>query len=194
MGANNILLDIELDNIKKDTLRNDATNIMQVTKELSNTIDDFRNFYKPNKQSKFVKLEDVVKKSLNIIKPALMNHSIDIVEEYNSNEKIELHDREVMHVILNILKNAQESFQEKQIKNKIITIKTKNRTVSICDNAGEIPQDIIGKIFDPYFSTKNEKNGTGLGLYMSKTIIENHQNGKLSVENIENSVCFKIEF
>ena len=99
-----------------------------------------------------------------------------------------------MHVILNILRNALDSFKQKQIKNQKITIKTENRTISICNNGKGIPEDIIDKIFEPYFSTKNEKNGTGLGLYMSKTIIEEHHNGKLSVKNIDDVVCFTIKF
>ena len=193
MGANNILADIELDSIDENTLKDSANNIAATTKELSKTIDDFRNFYKPNKQSVIIKLEDVIEKSLNIVRTSLINNSINIIEEYNSKEEIELYDNEMMQVILNILKNAQDSFQGKESKNQKIIIKTENRTISICNNGEGISEDIIDKIFDPYFSTKDEKNGTGLGLYMSKTIIEEHHNGKLSVENIDDGVCFRIE-
>jgi len=193
MGANNILVDIELDSIDKNSLTDRANDIVAKTVDLSKTIDDFRNFYKTNKQSVIKKLKDVIEKSLNIIKPSLVNHSINIIEEYNSDEEIELYDREVMQVILNILKNAQDNIKEKNIKKPYIKITTKDRTIYICDNSGGIPEDIIEKIFDPYFSTKDEKNGTGLGLYMSKTIIEKHHNGKISAQNTEDGVCFTIE-
>ena len=90
MGANNILADIELDSIDENTLKDSANNIAATTKELSKTIDDFRNFYKPNKQSVIIKLEDVIEKSLNIVRTSLINNSINIIEEYNSKEEIEL--------------------------------------------------------------------------------------------------------
>ena len=138
-------------------------------------------------------MKDVIEKSLYIIKPSLLNHNINIVKEYNSDEEIKLYDAEMMHVVLNILNNSKEHLKEKEIKEPYIKITTENRTISICDNAGGIPEDIKDKIFDPYFSTKDEKNGTGLGLYMSKTIVEKHHHGKVSVENVENGVCFAIE-
>ena len=164
-----------------------------MTKSLSKTIDDFRNFYKQNKESVIISLEDVSKKSLSIIKMSLMNNNINIIEEYNSDEKIELYDSEMMQVVLNILSNSQDILKEKTIKDPYIKITTEDRSISICDNGGGIAEDIIEKIFDPYFSTKSEKNGTGLGLYMSKTIVENHHNGKLSIENTDDGVCFTIK-
>ena len=194
MGANNILVDIDLDCIEENTLRDHAQEIVDKTKELSSTIDDFRSFYKPNKQSVNINLEDVVEKSLNIIKSALKNNDIDLIKKYNSNETIELFDSEIIHVVLNILKNALDSLSENKIKDKSIIIKTENKKISIWNKGKGIPEDIIENIFEPYFSTKDEKNGTGLGLYMSKTIIENHHNGKLSVENIDDGVCFTMTF
>ena len=160
---------------------------------LSSTIDDFRDFYKPNKKSVMVNLGDVIDKAINIIKPSLINHNVNIIKEYDLDEKVEIYDGEVMQVILNLLHNAKENFKEKQIKNRNIIIKTENRTISVYDNGGGISEDIIDKIFEPYFSTKSEKNGTGLGLYMSKTIIEKHHNGKFTVLNTDDGVCFTIE-
>ena len=169
------------------------TKIAGFVQNLTVTVDDFRNFFKPNKEKVSMKLEGVVSKALAIIKTSLINSNIEIIEEYRCKEKIELHDSEMMQVILNILKNSQDHLIEKQIKKAYIKITTGDRTISICDNGGGIPEDIIGKIFDPYFSTKHEKNGAGLGLYMSKTIIEEHHNGKLTVKNTDDGVCFKIE-
>ena len=167
--------------------------INRLVQNLSHTIDDFSNFYQPNEKPKLTTLEDICKKALNIIKPSLDAHNINIVQEYNSDEEIKLYDSDMMQVILNILKNAQENFQDKQIKNRKIIIKTQNRTISICDNGAGISEDIIDRVFEAYFSTKDEKNGVGLGLYMSKSIIENHHNGKFSIENIGDGVCFTIK-
>jgi len=167
-------------------------NIEEYVQNLTITIDDFRNFYKPNKTAVCIKLEDVILKSLNIIRASLINDNIEIVEIYDAKESLEVYDSELMQVILNLLKNAQDNFQEKGIKYPKITITTQDRSLSICDNGGGIPKDILSNIFDPYFSTKDEKNGTGLGLYMSKIIIEEHHKGSLHVNNTNDGVCFKI--
>ena len=163
---------------------------------LTSTIDDFRNFYKPNKESDLVFLNDPISKAFSIIRTSLVSDGIEIVEQYMSHNKIELYLNEIMQVILNILKNSQDNFKEKSIKNPKITITSKDdndKTIlKICDNGGGIPEDILSKIFDPYFSTKDELNGTGLGLHMSKTIVEEHHNGSLEVLNLDDGVCFKI--
>jgi len=185
-----ILLNNEISN---EDIYNITSEINKQSQYLSNTIDDFRYFYKPDKESVTVKLEDVISKSLSIIKASLISSHIEIIQEYKSKEEIELYENEMTQVILNILKNAQDNFSEKGIKDPCIKITTENRTISICDNGGGIPEDILEKIFDPYFSTKDEKNVTGLGLYMSKTIIEKHHGGILHVKNRGDGVCFVIE-
>ena len=168
-------------------------NIQDYIRNLSATIDDFRNFYKTDKVSTNVKLEDIVLKSLKIINASLVTDNIKIIEEYNSDKTIEVYENEIMQVVLTILQNAQDNLMEKNIEEPFIKIITKNQTLCICDNGGGVPKDILNKIFDPYFSTKEEKNGTGLGLYMSQTIIEEHHKGKLKVQNRDDGVCFTIE-
>jgi PAS domain S-box-containing protein len=167
--------------------------INEYVQNLTATIDDFRNFYRPNKESVQVKLEEVISKSLNIIQASLLDDNIKIIKNYNSNIDIELYSNEMMQVVLNILKNAQDNFNEKDIENRLIRITTEDKMISVCDNGGGISKDIIEKIFNPYFSTKDEKSGTGLGLYMAKTIVEKHHAGNISAINTENGVCFKIE-
>ena len=102
-----------------------------------------------------------------------------------------------MQVVLNVMKNSQDNFKEKGIVNPEITISTQyndGKTIlMMCDNGGGIPEDVLPKIFDPYFSTKDEKNGTGLGLYMSKTIIQTHHNGDFWAENKDEGICFFIQ-
>ncbi|NOR57633.1 MAG: hypothetical protein GQ474_03835 [Sulfurimonas sp.] len=191
--SSTLSFDVMMDNYKKDFFADRLNSIAEISQHLSTTIDDFRNFYKSNKKTVTLQLEELVLKPLKIIRPSLINDNIKIIEEYNSKEEIELYDSEMTQVILNLFKNAQDNFQENETKDPYIKIITENRTITICDNGGGVPEDIIEKIFDPYFSTKDEKTGTGLGLHMSKTIIEDHHNGKLNVENRDGGVCFIIE-
>ena len=160
---------------------------------LTETIDDFRNFYKPNKLPIITTLEIVTKKALKIISDSLINDNIELIYNFNSHKKIDMFENEMMQVILNILQNAQDNFKEKNIKNKYIKIDSFEDELSIYDNGGGINEKIISKIFDPYFSTKHTKNGTGLGLYMSKIIIEEHHNAELNVKNHDNGVYFTIK-
>ena len=102
----------------------------------------------------------------------------------------------MMQVVLNIVKNSIDNFIEKDTQNRKISINVEEKsnefTIRICDNGGGIEENLIEKIFDPYFSTKDDKNGTGLGLYISKVVIENHSSGELIAKNTDDGVCFSI--
>jgi C4-dicarboxylate-specific signal transduction histidine kinase len=129
-----------------------------LVQNLTTTIDDFRNFYKPNKESDFILLHEPIHKALSIIRGALASDSIEIVEKCTSKNKVKLYSNEIMQVILNILKNAQDNFKEKATKNPKISISCRDSDdkviIEICDNGGGIAEDILPKIFNPYFSTK----------------------------------------
>ncbi len=168
-------------------------NIDEYVQNLTKTIDDFRNFYKPNKNFVMVKPEQVVEDSLNLMRGLLASHNIEVFKEYHSHDEIALYDSEMMQVLVNLLKNAYDNFIEKKIDKPQIRVKTENRTIWVCDNGGGVPEDVMKNIFEPYFSTKDEKNGTGLGLYMSKIIVEEHHEGKLDVKNTAEGACFIIE-
>ena len=183
------------------TYINDGLNdINKLVQSLTTTIDDFRNFYRPNKEANIVYLTEPINRALDIMKGPLNSDGIKIVELCTKcDKKIKMFNNEMIQVILNILKNAQDNFKEKNISDPKITIKCSCDTVGsdafileILDNGGGISNDIIGSIFNPYFSTKGEKNGIGLGLYMSKTIVEEHHNGSLNVENRNDGTCFTI--
>lgn len=182
-----------LGNCDEQTYAGEFEKITEFVQHLSGTIDDFRTFYKPNKKLTKTSLESIIGKSLRIIEGSLRSLNIELIVESNSHDEVEVHENELIQVILNILQNAKEHFIDEKTQNPSIKIMTDSHTISICDNGGGIPQEIINKIFNPYFSTKNEKNGTGLGLYMSKTIVEDHHNGTFEVANIDNGVCFKIQ-
>ncbi len=168
------------------------SNIEDYVGNLTTTIDDFRNFYKPNKESIHVTFESVAAKALDIIGASLANDNVELIYEYHSQEMLEMYDSEMMQVILNILKNSQDNFKDKEINSPYVKITTQDASISICDNGRGISKDILPNIFDPYFSTKDEKNGTGLGLYMSKIIVEDHHKGCLHVSNKNGGVCFTI--
>jgi PAS domain S-box-containing protein len=167
--------------------------VEEYVKGLTVTIDDFRNFYKPNKEFVSVRFEEVIEKTLGIIKASLENDNIVLEYDYRDHEAHQVYDSEMIQVVLNLLKNAQDNFREKKTVSPRISITITQHTLEICDNGGGIPEEIIGSIFDPYFSTKDEKNGTGLGLYMSKMIIEEHHNGTLKAINQDDGVCFVID-
>ena len=197
--TNNLLIKIIInENIDKKVFEDELKLITDYSQHLSSTIDDFRNFFKTNKKKNKFDLELIIIKSLNIIKTSLESNNISLNTNFNSPITLYSYSNELQQVILNILKNAEDILLEKDIKDKNISISTykkdkKTAIIRIHDNAGGIHKSIINKIFDPYFSTKNKKDGTGLGLYMSKIIINDHCEGNLKVMNDSSGAIFIIE-
>ena len=185
------------DKLSKELAVELANKISNYSQHLSSTINDFREFFKTNKEKKNTTLEEIVVCVLNIVGETIENQNIKLIKDFHSNITIETFPNEVKQVILNLIKNAEDILLEKSIKNPFIRIHTFKKEGHLCleviDNGGGISDQIIGQIFDPYFSTKTQKDGTGLGLYMSKTIIQEHCNGLLEVENTEDGVLFRIE-
>ena len=196
MGANNMLVDIELGNTSEETLRHEANSIVAQAQYLSKTIDDFRNFFRPNKSKEDVKIQDVFSEAIEIVGKSLENANIALSITGSETGLTKTYSRELLQVFLNLLKNAKEALvehtKEERYIDIVITSDEDTVTTNICDNGGGISEETIEKIFDPYFSTKNEQTGTGLGLYMSKTIIEKHLNGKITVTSNDVKACFKI--
>lgn len=167
------------------------------TQSLSNTINDFRTLYMPDKVMKEAYPNEPVDRALKLLGISLAKNGIQIKKIYNADILLYMHTNEVMQVILNLIKNCEDNFIEKKTKDPYISIETIASGASVkiilSDNGGGIEKSIIEKIFDPYFSTKGDKNGTGLGLYMSKIIIEQHHKGKLNASNTETGASFCIE-
>jgi len=163
---------------------------------MSKTIDDFRNFFKPNKQKDFFSPYKSVQSALSLISSGFENYNIKVNLKFEDEVLINGYESEFSQVILNILSNSKDAFIEKQIANPIITVtiskEDKNSKIVLCDNAGGINLIPIEKVFEPYVTTKHASSGTGIGLYMSKNIIEKSMNGSLSVSNNKNGVCFEI--
>jgi signal transduction histidine kinase len=154
---------------------------------LTTTIDDFKNFFRPEQQQEQSSLQRIIDRALGLIGKSLSVHQIALHVNNTSSNSLITYETQMMQVLINILKNAQDAILEKKLENGTIWINAYEDNaffvIEIEDNAGGIPDAILPKIFDPYFSTKAERNGTGLGLYMSKTIVQEHCHGSLHVEN-----------
>ncbi len=183
--------------IDSEQLQKELELITNYSQHLSLTIDDFRNFFKPDKIKTESKLEDIIEKAINIIKTSFESKNINLITNYSFNDTFFTYTSEIQQVILIILKNAEDSLMEKNIENRLIRINTLKKEdfaiIQIEDNGGGIAIDVINKIFDPYFSTKKSKEGTGIGLYMSKIIIDEHCCGNLSVRNNKDGASFEIK-
>jgi len=210
IGSAIISMRLQLKNRKIDFSKNiEVENYLNSTEQrygeigeyvqfLSTTIDDFRDFFKPEKEKESICINEPIQKALQIVSSSLKDKKIKISTNYQTSQSITIYQNELMQVILNILKNAEDNFIDKNSPKREIIISTSkdkdNYTILIHDNGGGIKPEILPSIFDPYFSTKNKKNGTGLGLYMSKIMIEEHNGGKLIVQNKNEGVEFKILF
>ncbi|WP_051654727.1 response regulator [Persephonella sp. IF05-L8] len=163
--------------------------------DMSETINNFMNFFKPDKKKEIFNLYDKIRKTIKLIKPLLTSHNIELEIDIDKSVYIEGYPNEFGQIILNMLTNAKDIFLERNIKDRKIKIYSSQDKYSVRifveDTAGGIPEDIKDRIFEPYFTTRKAQ-GTGLGLYISKLIIENYMNGQLSVENTKNGARFEI--
>lgn len=169
--------------------------IESYVQNLTNTIDDFRNFFKSDKVITKTKIQNTIENSIKMINKDFQTNDINISFDFKSKNNVNIYENEMAHVFINILKNAQEKLLEKQSNReiKIITEDIEDSVkIEIKDNGGGIDKESMSLIFEPYFSTKKEKNGTGIGLYMSKIIVENNHKGKLLVSNTIEGACFTI--
>lgn len=197
MMAANQIASVELgDTILNDEIIHDAGETINQVEYLSSTIDMFRDFLKPDNEKVKANIKDVIENSIVIINKSLLNNEIELVKDYSSTQKVEVIHSELMQIFINLINNSKEAFNINNIKNRKISIKTydesDNVIVEIEDNAGGIPADKIDNIFDAYFTTKKKLQGTGLGLYIVKTIIQEHFNGTIKVENTSNGAKFII--
>jgi signal transduction histidine kinase len=187
----------ELGTLKDEMFYERMNNIVDKTTYLSNTIDTFRDFIKNDKKIYKLSINKTVDETIQIIDKTFESEDIQIIKEYHDELYYMGHTGELSQVLLNIFNNAKDAFFEKDIdcKQIHITISKYNVhsiSVAIKDNAGGIEENILPKIFDPYFTTKHKSQGTGIGLYMSKDIIEKHHNGELHVENTKDGAKFTI--
>ena len=183
-----IKVQYQFGNVEKEQIINSMDSIATTTKYLSQTIDDFRDYFNPNKEANDFNVKKVFEKAFYLVENQLNKNNIKVVKKLIESN-IYGYENEFLQVILNILNNARDEFEKNEIENKLIFVDIQEIgneiKISIKDNAGGIKEEIIGKVFEPYFTTKFKSQGTGIGLYMSRQIVEKHMNGQLLASNEE---------
>ena len=165
-------------------------------RHIVNTLDEFRNFFRPNKVSKEFKISKSIDSTLLLVNDEFIKNKIEFIKNIQDDGTIYGNENDFKHLILNIINNSKDAFNENNIQNRTININLfKNDEIiklEIYDNAGGIPDKVIDNIFNANVTTKEEGKGTGIGLYMSKQIASKHS-GKLYVQNIKNGAKFIFE-
>jgi signal transduction histidine kinase len=170
---------------------------MELLDHMSQTAEVFRDYYKPEKEKKVFGIRETVEEALSFIEPEFRHRNITV--EIDADQGLAGHGypKEFAQVLLIILTNARDALRERGTDKPLLAIKAfaegKRVVVEVTDNAGGIPERAIGKLFDLYFTTKEEAGGTGIGLYMAKSIIEKHMKGSLSATNVTGGARFRIE-
>jgi C4-dicarboxylate-specific signal transduction histidine kinase len=164
---------------------------------MSSTIDDFRKFFYPNKSSELFRVDQAINEAIGFIKSGYQINNIKLINYTSSKIEIKNHRNELIQVLLNIFNNSKDAINGFNPKNGVVLVNVivskDSLKITIQDNGGGINQEVIDRVFEPYFTTKFQDEGTGIGLYMSKMIIEESMNGNLKLENSENGVLTTIE-
>lgn len=197
-----ILISMELhserNNLTKEKFKLKIQEANEAIAFMSKTIDDFRNFFSSGKKKQNYKVSNLIEKIKKLIIASLKNNNIKLDIEIKDDFTLNGYPNEMAQAVLNIIVNAKDVIVQRGIRNGKIHVKTftenSNKIILISDNAGGIKVIPIDKIFEPYFSTKHAKSGIGIGLYMTKTIIEKNNNGKLEVKNEDKGAVFTIIF
>ncbi len=189
--ASGLSINLEMNNLDEKDAVKQLRHVVDTTQHLSRTIDDFRNFYKVDKMESHFKIEKTIKKCLSILDASISTNHITVV--LNCNEYLELFglENEFMQAILNIISNAKDALVESVDRNKErfifidLNLEQDFIVLRIKDNANGIDEDIMLKIFEQNFTTKEESGGTGIGLFMTEQIVHKHMNASIAVYNSE---------
>lgn len=198
MAVNNLQASVELEEeITPEILKEHTQTLHHQITELDNTISDFRDFFKPHQEKdELVSVKEILKSVLEIIGKSLENNNITLNVIATEETSFVVNKSSLIQVLLDILGNAKNILVNKKILEPVINLSVSlskdTIVISVCDNAGGIPDSIINKIDQPYFTTKEEFNGKGLGLYISRTIVEKHLFGTLTWHNEKEGACFVI--
>ena len=193
----NLQFSFEDNSISHDELKQEVSKAMDIIMHMSHTIDDFRNFFREDKKKSGFVVSNAVHHALEFVSATLASHNITVELEEDERVTAVGYNNEYAQVLLNIISNTRETCIERCVTAPRIRIRITSENgrsvVYIRDNCGGIADDIMPKIFDPYFTTRTPDKGTGIGLYMSKVIIEQHMGGRLAASNSEGGAEFRIE-
>jgi len=192
MSADLIELKVSKNNLDVDETYKITSKVKKYLKHLLQTMEDFQTFFSPQKETRESDLKTIFLSAYTLVEDILKIKKIKLIQDIGEVERFYTYENEIVQVVLNLIKNAQDILEEKKIKDPYIKVTIANKLLSVEDNAGGIEKEILENIFKPYFSTKKESGGTGLGLYMSQIIIEEHCNGTLKAENTPEGAKFTI--
>jgi PAS domain S-box-containing protein len=192
----NIYYSYESNQLDIKQLKHSTDKAEKLMLSMSQTIDDFRDFFKPNKIHEEFNISSTINKTIDLISASYKNSNIVLTKTLEEKLITHGHSNEFSQVLLNILNNSKDAIQANNIFNPNVSITSYHNNdaaiIEIEDNAGGINPNIINKIFEPYFTTKAQDIGTGIGLYMSKMIIEKSMHGKIDVSNTKQGTKFTI--
>jgi signal transduction histidine kinase/ABC-type nitrate/sulfonate/bicarbonate transport system substrate-binding protein len=184
-SASGIKLKKQINDLDDEFLFTTLDSILNTSKYLSNTIDDFRYFFRPEKEKSDFYLEQCCSKTIELINPNFINQNIKIIYKIED-IKVSGYETELIQVLINILNNSKDALLSLNDERFIfidIFKKDNKAIIEINDNAGGINEEIIEKVFEPYFTTKHQSQGTGIGLFMCREIIAKHMNGQIEISN-----------
>jgi len=161
-----------------------------------NTLDEFRDFFRPNQKQEIFRLRDSIASVLRLVKDEFLKNRIVVAVDVGLEICFEGNENEIKHLMLNIINNSKDAFNERNVQKRLITIKAlqtnhNQATIEFIDNAGGIPEHILDKVFRPNVTTKAPDKGTGIGLYMSMQIANKHH-GTLVAHNVEDGALFRL--
>lgn len=190
LGINSIRADVELEQLDKADILTYTDTVAKQVEYLGKTINDFRSFFIPYNPAKTYNLQEFLDKCIDLVRTSLDSDTIETIKDVDKNINAFGDPNQLIQAVINILNNARDAFREAEnLRKKMIFIVTakeddeKNLVIVIKDNAGGIPDNIIDRVFEPYFTTKENLGGTGLGLYITHTIIEKNLKGTVTVDN-----------
>jgi len=182
-----------LDAIEMQKFKKKSNAIIQ---NMSDTIEDFKNFFEPTKIQDTFEVHEAIDGAIRFVSDSYNQHSIKVLFQKEQSITIKSYKNELMQVLLNIFNNTKDAVVENKVTNPILNIETSESEtqvfIRIQDNAGGVSDEVLEKMYEPYFTTKFESQGTGIGLYMSKMIIENSMKGSLVSENCEGGLLTTI--
>jgi signal transduction histidine kinase len=191
-------LSYQLNDLNDEYMEKTTGDAMGQVRYMSKTIDDFRNFFRPDKPKAIFNIQETILDVLKIASSQLSNAKIEVITDLDKTAlKVDGYENEFKQVVLNLITNAKDAIVEKINDGGKLEIgvsrDAKKAILTVTDNGGGIRDDVLEKIFEPYFTTKDQGKGTGIGLYMCKMIIEDNMNGSIFAFNVDDGARFQVE-